>query len=143
MKFLFTLVIISYSLNLFACPDLSGPYVDGNGESVVLSQKGCEQVSIISRPLSTTLILDNQFTVVQDDVDLIAQGRGIFQVEELVLEVKVTYKRDPGIPTIFLPVRAVNKYTQTATGDLFEKSTIYNSYNGVLTNTKTTYKKVN
>lgn len=131
------------SSQTFACPDLSGSYVDKNGESIILSQKGCEQVSVLSRPLSHSLILDNEYTVVQDDADVRAMGRGVFQGDELVLEVKVTYKKDPGIPGMFLPVRAVNKYTQTTVGDLFEKSTIYNAKDGILTNTKTTYKKVN
>ena len=70
-------------------------------------------------------------------------GRGAFAGEELVLEVKVQYKKDPGIPSIFLPVMAVNKYSQTANGDLLEKSTIYNASNGVLTNTKATYRRAN
>ncbi len=143
MKNLFVVFGVLLSTQAFACPDLSGSYIDKNGESVILSQRGCEQVSVLSRPLSHSLILDNEYTVVQDDADVRAMGRGTFQAEELVLEVRVTYKRDPGIPSMFLPVRAVNKYTQTATGDLFEKSTIYNAKDGVLTNTKTTYKRVN
>ena len=143
MKFSFIFLSLIFSLNAFACPDLSGSYVDKNGESVILAQKSCDEVSILSRPLTHTLLLNNEFTVVQDDADVLAMGRGAFEVEELVLEVKVTYKKDLGIPGMFLPVRAVNKYTQTASGDLFEKSTIFNAKNGVLANTKTTYKKVN
>lgn len=143
MKKLVLLAAVLLSANTFACPDLSGSYIDKNGESIILSQKGCEEVSVLSRPLTHTLILDNQFTVVQDDKDVRAFGRGVFQGIELVLEVKVEYKKDPGIPSIFLPVRAVNKYSQTATGDLLEKSTIYNASNGVLTNTKATYRRVN
>lgn len=143
MKLFLILCSMTFSLNAFACPDLSGSYLDKNNESIILSQKGCEQVSVLSRPLSNSLILDNNFIVVQDDLDILALGRGAFELDEMVLEVKVTYKRDPGIPGMFLPVRAVNKYSQTLTGDLFEKSTIYNSKNSILTNTKTTYKKVN
>jgi hypothetical protein len=143
MKKMLVAIGLILTTQAFACPDLSGSYIDKNGESVVLAQTGCEQVSILSRPLSHTLILDNQFTVVQDDADVTAEGRGIFQADELILEVKVVYKKNPGIPTIFLPVRAVNRYTLTPVGDLFEKSTIYNVKNGVLANTKTTYKKVN
>ncbi len=143
MKILVLILSLLVTIQAYACPDLSGSYVDKNGESVILSQNGCEQVSVLSRPLSHTLVLDNQFTVVQDDIDILAMGRGIFESIELVLEVKITYKRDPGIPGMFLPVRAVNKYSQTPTGDLLEKSTIYNAKNSVLTNTKMTYKKVN
>lgn len=143
MKNLILASMISISTTAFACPDLSGSYVDKSGESVILSQVGCEQVSVLSRPLSHSMLLDNQYTTVQDDADVLALGRGIFDAAELVLEVKVTYKRDTGIPSILLPVRAVNKYSQTALGDLLEKSTIYNARNGVLVNTKTTYKKVN
>lgn len=143
MKKIVLLLSAVLSASAFACPDLSGSYVDKNGESVILSQKGCDQVSVLSRPLTHTLLLDNQFSIVQDDQDVRAFGRGAFEKEELVLEVKVEYKRDPGIPGMFLPVRAVNKYSLNAVGDLFEKSTIYNPSNSVLTSTKTTYKRVN
>jgi hypothetical protein len=124
-----------------ACPDLSGSYLDKNNESIILSQKGCEEVSVLSRPLTHTLTLDNEFTVVQDDEDVTALGRGVFEGIEMVLEVTIQYKKDPGIPKIFLPVRAVNRYSQTSNGDLYEKSTIYNYMNKVLTNTKTTYRR--
>lgn len=143
MKKLILIAAGLLSVNAFACPDLTGSYIDKNGESIILSQKGCEEVSVLSRPLTHTLLLDNQFTVVQDDQEVRAMGRGAFAGEELVLEVKVQYKKDPGIPSIFLPVRAVNKYSQTASGDLLEKSTIYNASNGVLTNTKATYRRAN
>jgi hypothetical protein len=79
--------------------------------------------------------------LVQDDQDIKAFGRGTFIELEMVLEVKVEYKKDPGIPKIFLPVRAVNKYSHTAAGELLEKSTIYNYNNGVLSNTKTVYRR--
>lgn len=141
MKKLVLIIGAMLSAQAFACPDLSGTYQDKNGESVVLAQKGCEEVSVLSRPLTHILLLDNVFTVVQDDNDVTAFGRGIFEGNILVLEAKVTYKRDPGIPKILLPVRAVNKYTSTATGDLQELGTIYNWYDKVLTTTKTIYKK--
>lgn len=123
------------------CPDLSGSYLDKSGESVVLSQKGCEEVSVISSPLSHTLTLDNEYTLVLDDLNNRAFGRGTFEGVELVLEVKIEYKNNPGVPAMFLPVRAVNRYSHTPNGDLQEKSTIYNSSNKVLTSTKTIYKK--
>lgn len=138
---IFFFVLLTFSYNSFACPDLSGSFVDKNGESVILAQIGCDQVTVLSRPLSHTLILDNQFIVVQDDADVTALGRGIFQAKELVLEMKISYKRDPGIPTVFLPVRAINKYSLTSSGDLYEKSKVYNRNNSVLVNTKTTYKR--
>ena len=141
MKKFFLLLAIVVSTQAFACPDLSGTYVDKNDESLVISQTGCEEVSILSKPITHTLLLNNEFTLVQEDQDLQAFGRGTFQALEMVLEVKVLYKRDMGIPKILLPVKGINKYSHTANGDLLEKSTIYNVYNGVLSNTKTTYKK--
>ena len=143
MKNIFVTSALLLSLNAFACPDLTGSYVDKKGESIVLSQTGCEEMTVLSRPLSHSLVLDNEFVLVREDNDLRAFGRGEFQSEELVLEAKIEYKKDPGIPSMFLPVRAVNKYSSTTSGDLYEKSTIYNSKNGVLSNTKTTYKRVN
>jgi hypothetical protein len=141
MKNLIMTFGILLSAQALACPDLSGSYLDKNDESLILSQKECSEVSILSKPLTHTLNLDNVFAVVQDDQDVRAFGRGTFVELEMVLEVKIEYKRDPGIPKIFLPVRAVNKYSQTATGDLLEKSTIYNYNNGVLANTKTVYRR--
>ena len=129
------------STQAFACPDLSGSYVDKNDESIILSQIGCEEVSILSKDISQSLLLNNEFTLVREDKDLQAFGRGTFQDLEMVVEVKILYKRDMGIPKILLPVKGINKYSHTANGDLLEKSTIYNVYNGVLSNTKTTYKK--
>jgi hypothetical protein len=130
------------SADIYACPDLSGSYVDKKGESIILSQSECLEVTVLSRSINHTLTLDNQFTLIQDDEDIRAFGRGVFLLLELVLEAKVEYKKDQGIPPIFLPVRAINKYSKNPTGDLLEKSTIYNSTNGVLAITKTIYKKV-
>lgn len=141
MKKLVLVVSVILSAQAFACPDLSGSYLDKNNESVVLAQTGCESVAVLSRPLTHTLSLDNVFTLVQDDTDTRAFGRGAFEGVELVLEVKVEYKKDPGIPKILLPVRGVNRYSQTASGDLLEKSVIYNGSNFPLSTTKTTYRR--
>ena len=81
MKKLILIVGAILSAQAFACPDLSGTYQDKNGESVVLAQRGCDEVSVLSRPLTHTLLLDNVFTVVQDDNDITAFGRGIFEGE--------------------------------------------------------------
>lgn len=132
---------VAISAQAFACPDLSGSYVDKNGESLILSQRGCTEVSVLSRPLTHTLLLDNVFTVIQDDADITAFGRGAFEGDILVLEAKAQYKKDPGIPKVLLPVRAVNKYTLTKTNDLQENGVIYNWYDKVLTTTKTIYKR--
>lgn len=141
MKKFIVIAAAILSTQAFACPDLSGSYQDKNGESVVLAQVGCVEVSVLSRPLTHTLQLDNVFTVIQDDADIKAFGRGMFEADILVLEAKVEYKKDPMIPKFMLPVRAVSKYTTTETGDLFEIATIYNWYDKVLTTTKTVYKK--
>lgn len=142
MKNLVLIAVALISVQAYACPDLSGTYEDKKGESIVLSQNECLEMTVISRPISDTLSLDNVFKVVQDDADVKAHGRGIFEGDILVLEAKVEYKKDPGIPKFLLPVRAVNKYTLTATNGLQEISTIYNWYDKVLTTTKTIYKRV-
>ena len=58
-----------------------------------------------------------------------------------IIEVKIEYKRNPGIPRKLLPVRAVNRYTKNIEGSLIEMSSIYNDSNNVLVNTKTIYRK--
>ena len=142
MKLLITLIVLTFSLSALACPDLSGTYEDKNYESVVIAQSECSEVTILSRQLNQTLLLDNVFTVVQDDKDITATGRGIFEDDVLILEGKVIYKKNTGIPKILLPVRALNKYTQTPSGDLEELSIIYNWYDKVLKTTKTIYKRI-
>lgn len=141
MKGIITAVAALLSFNTWACPDLSGSYLDSNKESIVLTQRGCEELTVTSRPLSHTLLLNNEYVLVQEDVDVRAFGKGEFQQSVLVLEVKVEYKRNPGIPRMILPVRALNKYTQNTDGSLLESSTIFNDANTVLTSTKTLYRK--
>lgn len=141
MKKMIAIFAAILSTHAFACPDLSGSYQDKNGESIVLAQVECVEVSVLSRPLTHTLQLDNVFTVIQDDADIKAYGRGIFEADILALEAKVEYKKDPMIPKIMLPVRVVSKYNLTTAGDLYEIATIYNWYDKVLTTTKTVYKK--
>jgi hypothetical protein len=142
MKKLVLILGVILSTQVFACPNLSGTYQDKNEEALVLAQRGCEEVSVISRPLTHKLLLDNVYTVIQDDNDITAYGRGTFEGDVLALEAKVTYKKDLGIPKYLLPVRAISKYTSTQTGDLQEIATIYNWYDKVLTITKTIYKRV-
>lgn len=141
MKFCLIIAGFLLSFNVMACPDLSGSYLDGNDESVILAQKSCDEVTVLSRPLSHTLKLNNEYVVVQDDVDTRAQGRGLFQEDILIIEIKIEYKRNPGIPRKFLPVRALNRYSKNGDGNLVELSSIYNDTNNVLTNTKTIYRK--
>jgi len=94
-----------------------------------------------SKDINQKLALNNQYVVVQEDSDIVAQGRGAFNGDILVLEVQVKYKVLPPLPRMLIPVRAVNKYTQLMDGNLQEVSTIYNDTNGVITSGKTIYKK--
>jgi hypothetical protein len=138
------LVLVSsilFSLQAFACPNLTGSYFSPSKGSIVLDQVECTKISVESKDLNQKLILNNQFSVVQEDADLVAQGRGVFIGEVLVIEVKVKYKTAPPIPRILLPIRAINNYTQMPDGNLLEISNIYNEMNGVLVSGKTIYNK--
>lgn len=130
-----------FSLQALACPNLTGSYISPSKGSIVLDQIECSEIAIESKDLNQKLVLNNQFSVVQEDADIIAQGRGVFVGELLVLEIKIKYKVAPPVPRILLPVRAVNNYTQMPDGNLLEISSIYNEMNGVLTSGKTIYKK--
>ncbi|MBC7539283.1 MAG: hypothetical protein H7281_10710 [Bacteriovorax sp.] len=141
MKNLVLASSILFSLQAFACPNLTGSYFNSSKGSIVLDQVECTEISVESKDLNQKLILNNQFSVVQDDADLEAQGRGVFIGDVLVIEVKVKYKTVPPIPRILLPVRGVNNYSQMPDGNLLEISSIYNEMNGVLTSGKTIYKK--
>lgn len=141
MKTLISTAILFFSINSWACPNLTGNYISPSKETIKIVQMDCSEIALESKDLNQTLLLNNQYVIVQDDKDLEAQGRGAFIGDLLVLEVKVKYKTLPPIPRILLPVRAVNKYTQMSDGNLMEVSAIYNEMNGVLTSGKTLYKK--
>lgn len=125
----------------FACPDLTGTYVSPAKQRIVLDQTQCTEIAVASKDINQKLTLNNQYVVVQEDADMVAQGRGTFNGDVLVLEVQVKYKILPPLPRMLIPVRAVNKYTQLPDGNLQELSTIYNDTNGVITSGKTLYKK--
>lgn len=141
MKNLLLATSFLFSLNALACPNLTGSYISPAKESIVLDQTECTEIAVQSKEMNQSLILNNQFSVVQDDADILAEGRGIFSNEILILEVKIKYKTAPPVPRILLPVRAVNNYTQMPDGNLLEVSSIYNEMNNVLTSGKTVYKK--
>jgi len=135
------LALALLSSTAFACPDLTGSYVSPSKQRIVLDQTQCTDIAVASKDINQKLALNNQYVVVQEDSDIVAQGRGAFNGDILVLEVQVKYKVLPPLPRMLIPVRAVNKYTQLMDGNLQEVSTIYNDTNGVITSGKTIYKK--
>lgn len=141
MKNLVLLFSLLFALPVFACPDLTGSYMSPSKESIVLAQAGCSEIAVESKDINQSLLLNNEFVIVQDDYATQAQGRGAFVGEVLVLEVIVKYKISPPLPRIMIPVRAVNNYSKMPDGNLLEVSSVYNSTNGVLTSGKTIYKK--
>lgn len=141
MKKIALLALALLATNAFACPDLTGSYVGPAKQRIVLDQTQCTDIAVTSKDINQKLALNNQYVVVQEDADMVAQGRGAFNGDILVLEVQVKYKVLPPLPRMLIPVRAVNKYTQLPDGNLQEHSTIYNDTNGVITAGKTLYKK--
>lgn len=141
MKKLTALFFSLLAFNTFACPDLTGMYVSPAKERIVLDQTQCSEIAVQSKDINQKLSLNNQYVIVQEDADIVAQGRGSFNGDVLVLEVQVKYKVLPPLPRMLIPVRALNKYTQLADGNLQEVSAIYNDTNGVITSGKTIYKK--
>lgn len=141
MKNLVLMTSVFISFSAMACPDLTGSYVSPSKEKIVLDQTQCSDIAVQSKEINQKLSLNNQYVVVQEDADIVAQGRGAFNGDILVLEVQVKYKSLPPLPRILIPVRALNKYTQMPDGNLMEVSAIYNDTNGVITSGKTIYKK--
>lgn len=141
MKKIAIISSVLFSINAFACPDLTGRYVGPAKAKIVLDQTQCSEIAVQSKDINQKLSLNNQYVVVQEDADVVAQGRGVFNDDVLVLEVQVKYKTLPPLPRVLIPVRALNKYIQMTDGNLQEISTIYNDTNGIITSGKTIYKK--
>lgn len=141
MKNLVLLSSLLFAIPAFACPDLTGSYLSPSKESIVLEQVECAEIAVESKDINRSLLLNNQYVLVQEDATMEAHGKGLFVDDVLVLEVKIKYKISPPLPKMFIPVRAVNNYTKMNDGNLLEVSRIYNEMNGVLTSSKTIYKK--
>lgn len=141
MKFFLLASLSLYSLQILACPDLSGTYISPSKESIKLEQVDCSEIAVESKDINQALVLNNQYVIVQEDAVMQALGRGSFIEDVLVLEVKIKYKSAPPVPRILLPVKGINKYTQMPDGNLLENTALYNEMNGVITSSKTIYKK--
>ena len=144
LKSLIVFSALLISSNVMACPDVKGTYIDEMGESVVISQKGCEEIVVTTRALSQKLVMNNQLSMVRDDSDMQIFGRGAYQGEVVHIEANITYKRmPPSVPAVFLPTKIVNNYSKTEDGDLLEDSVMFNYLNSPIKSTQTVYEKQN
>lgn len=111
MKIL-TLVLFLFSLNAWACPDLSGTFKDEDGNLITIVQKQCEQTVWSDAESSTTLIADNVERVVEQEGDNIAYGKARFTDLDFVLELRVVYSGSvpDTFPTYFLTSYRIDKY---------------------------------
>jgi hypothetical protein len=112
MKTLIALSIFVFSFSTFACPDISGSFLDEDGETITIAQTKCESLNWSDSESTTKLIADNAERVVEQEGDNVAYGKARFTDKDFVLELRVVYgKNAPSDwPTHFLTSYRIDKY---------------------------------
>lgn len=107
------LFVLLFSNEVFSCPNLTGAYIDEDGNTIVLTQINCEKIIWQDPTTGTTdLIADNVERVVEQDGNNIAYGKARFTKNEFILELRAVYgsKMPDGFPTHFLTSYRIDKY---------------------------------
>jgi hypothetical protein len=112
LKIFFTLFLTLLSLNLMACPNISGTFIDEDDNLLTIKQSNCEQLLWSAADGETTLIADNSERIVEQDGKNVAYGKARFSDNQFILELRVVYagKVPDDLPTYFLTSYRIDKY---------------------------------
>jgi hypothetical protein len=112
MKLLLAFIALTFSLNTFACPDISGTFKDEDGELLTIVQTACSQLVWTDSESSTTLIADGVERIVEQDGKNVAYGKSSFTKTDFILDLRVVYGSSvpTDYPTHFLTSYRIDKY---------------------------------
>jgi hypothetical protein len=112
MKTIIAITLTLLSLQVLACPDLTGTFKDEDDNLLTISQAKCEQTVWSDSEESTTLIADNVERVVEKEGDNVAYGKARFTNTDFVLELRVVYSGSvpDDFPTHFLTSYRIDKF---------------------------------
>ena len=98
MKSLFSILfLISFSHTALACTDFSGNYQSSNsGKNLLITQKGCEEMTWDYGNRVEVLILDNQKREMYNDEYVTLWGKAIFDqyAIDVIYETELLFKSD-------------------------------------------------
>ncbi len=112
MKSFITFVLCLFSLQLLACPNLTGTYKDEDDNLISITQINCEQTVWSDADSSKTLLADNIERVIQEEGKMKAFGKASFTTTDFVLDIRVDYGTPvpSNIPTHFLTSYHIDKF---------------------------------
>ncbi|MEA9356574.1 hypothetical protein SHI21_10180 [Bacteriovorax sp. PP10] len=140
MKAIFTLVALAFSINAFACPNITGKFFDADSELVrTITQNGCVDTTWSDEDGSTTLIADNVERVLESEGSTTAYAKVSYTVEELVVDIRMDWG---GHNDFDLPVRWLTSYRVDKFNNLVEKIIPFKEDGSVLATEFITYRRV-
>ncbi len=107
------------SLNVLACPNISGNFFDSDTESVrTIVQDGCVSTTWSDLDGTTTLLADNVERVLQSEGSMTAFAKVSFTNDDLIIDIRMDYG---GHNDYDLPVRWITSYRIDKFNNLVEK----------------------
>lgn len=107
------------SLNVLACPNLTGSFLDGDAESVrTIVQDACISTTWSDLDGETKLIADNVERVLQAEGSMTAFAKVSFTKVDLIIDIRMDYG---GHNDFDLPVRWITSYRIDKFNNLVEK----------------------
>jgi hypothetical protein len=113
MKVIIILASLFFSLNVFACPNLTGSFTDSDNESIrTISQKGCLSTTWVDEDGSTTLIADNVERVLESEGDMTAFAKVSFTKNDFIIDIRMDYggHNDYDLPGRWLTSYRIDKF---------------------------------
>jgi hypothetical protein len=140
MKAIFTFVALAFSINAFACPNITGKFFDADSELVrTITQNGCVDTTWSDEDGSTTLIADNVERVLESEGSTTAYAKVSYTAEELVVDIRMDWG---GHNDFDLPVRWLTSYRVDKFNNLVEKIIPFKEDGSVLATEYITYRRV-
>lgn len=140
MKTLFTVIALAFSMDAFACPNITGNFFDADSELVrTITQNGCIETTWSDEDGSTTLIADNVERVLESEGDTTAYAKVSYSKEELIVDIRMDWG---GHNDFDLPVRWLTSYRVDKFNNLVEKIIPFKEDGSVLGTEYITYRRV-
>ena len=118
MKILLAITLSLFSIQVFACPNISGTFKDEDDNLITIIQTACEQTIWGDANGSTTLIADNIERIVEQEGENKAYGKARFTNTDFVLELRVVYSGN--VPDDY-PTHFITSYHADKKNNLVEK----------------------
>lgn len=140
MKTIFILAALVFSMDTFACPNITGNFFDADSELIrTITQNGCIDTTWFDEDGSTTLIADNVERVLESEGSATAYAKVFYTAEELVVDIRMDWG---GHNDFDLPVRWLTSYKIDKFNNLVEKIIPFKEDGSVLGTEYITYRRV-